>query len=102
MEVTKWETKQGQGKKQSSATPTPSSSSPSSYQSFETFQYPNVALTGIYGFSNAIYAENFVHIIPVQLVSNVRIPITVTAVIPINVDIQNAQICVDLDGTQTC
>jgi hypothetical protein len=33
---------------------------------------------------------------------NVPIDIDVTAIIPINIEIENAQICANLGGTQTC
>ena len=100
----------GQQQSQNS-TSTAAASQPQSYSSLnEPFKFTNVAFNdnniNNYGFSNAVYSPNDAYFVPVQLIDdvNVNVPIyiDVTAIIPINIEIENAQICANLGGTQTC
>src|SRR5918993_32003 len=83
---------------------------PQSYSSsIETFKFTNIAFNDYnnnHGLSNAVYSPSDAYFVPVQLIDdvNVDIPIDidVTAIIPINIEIENAQICANLGGTQTC
>jgi hypothetical protein len=96
---------------QSNASTTAPTAQPQSYSSsIETFKFTNVAFNdnnnNNYGFSSAVYSPSDAYFVPVQLIDdvNVDIPIDidVTAIIPINIEIENAQICANLGGTQTC
>src|SRR5919106_1445843 len=59
-----------------------------------------------YGISNAIVSPLYSssYFTPIQLIENINIPIDidVTAIIPINIDIENAQICANIGGDQSC
>src|ERR671921_1330986 len=59
-----------------------------------------------YGISNAIVSPLYSssYFTPIQLIEDINIPIDidVTAIIPINIDIENAQICADIGGDQSC
>jgi hypothetical protein len=96
---------------QSNASTTAPTAQPQSYSSsIETFKFTNVAFNdndnNNYGFSSAVYSPSDAYFVPVQLIDdvnvNVPIDIDVTAIIPINIEIENAQICANLGGTQTC
>jgi hypothetical protein len=94
----------------SAATTTLPTTQPQSYSTeFETPQFTNIAFSNNqenYGLSSAVYSPNDAFFVPVQLIDdvnvNVPIDIDVTAIIPINIEIENAQICANLGGTQTC
>jgi hypothetical protein len=100
----------GQQQQAQSNASTSATAQPQSYSSsFETFKFTNVAFDSNndnYGFSSAVYSPNDAYFVPVQLIDdvnvNVPIDIDVTAIIPINIEIENAQICANLGGTQTC
>src|SRR5919106_3814452 len=59
-----------------------------------------------YGISNAIVSPLYSssYFTPIQLIEDINIPIDidVTAIIPINIDIENAQICANIGGDQSC
>jgi hypothetical protein len=101
---------QAQSNASTTAAPAPPATQPQSYPTeFETFKFTHIAFSnndGNYGFSNALYSPSDAYFVPVQLIDdvNVDIPIDidVTAIIPINIEIENAQICANLGGTQTC
>jgi hypothetical protein len=94
----------------SAAATTLPNTQPQSYSNeFETPQFTNIAFSNNhenYGLSSAVYSPNDAFFVPVQLIDdvnvNVPIDIDVTAIIPINIEIENAQICANLGGTQTC
>ena len=100
----------GQQQQAESNTSTSATAQPQSYSSsFETSKFTNVAFDSNndnYGFSSAVYSPSDAYFVPVQLIDdvnvNVPIDIDVTAIIPINIEIENAQICANLGGTQTC
>ncbi|MDR4491615.1 MAG: hypothetical protein R2685_12060 [Candidatus Nitrosocosmicus sp.] len=76
--------------------------------SFESPMLTSVAFNdnNINVFSIAVYSPNNAYFVPVQLIDdvnvNVPIDVDVTAIIPINIEIENAQVCANLGGTQTC
>jgi hypothetical protein len=101
---------QAQNNTSTTATQAPPSTQPQSYSTgFETPQLTNIAFSNNaenYGLSSAVYSPSDAYFVPVQLIDdvnvNVPIDIDVTAIIPINIEIENAQICANLGGTQTC
>ena len=101
---------QAQNNTSTTTTQAPPSTQPQSYSTgFETPQLTNIAFSNNaenYGLSSAVYSPSDAYFVPVQLIDdvnvNVPIDIDVTAIIPINIEIENAQICANLGGTQTC
>ncbi len=101
---------QAQNNASTTATQAPPSTQPQSYSmGFEMAQFTNIAFSNNaenYGLSSAAYSPSDAYFVPVQLIDdvnvNVPIDIDVTAIIPINIEIENAQICANLGGTQTC